>query len=195
MAVDVLEHPVRDTPGGLLLRLQVCTLASDHAEDTCIAGQDPERADHGRRLRGRLHGIKGGERRLVGIVEQGVSRQDGHALSVHDMGRPAAPPELVIVHGRQVVVDQGVGVDHLQRRHEGLRQFASSAIYVTYPGDQKGTQALAARHDAVPDGIRDRRGRIFSLRHILRIRERLLQRLFTVPDQCVHDFRKSFVHF
>ena len=48
-----------------------------------------------------------------GLGQQAVADQDGHAVAEDDVrGRPAAP-HRVVVHGRQVVVDERVGVDQL----------------------------------------------------------------------------------
>ena len=49
-----------------------------------------------------------------GLRLEGVPRQDGHGLAVDLVVGGLAPAQIVVVHAGQVVVDQGVGVDHLQ---------------------------------------------------------------------------------
>ena len=52
---------------------------------------------------------------LEGQRLQGVAREDGCGfVELAVAGRPAAA-QVVVVHGRQVVVDQRVGVDHFHR--------------------------------------------------------------------------------
>jgi hypothetical protein len=60
-----------------------------------------------------------------GERQQAIPRQDGDRLAVDLVvgGMPAA--EVVVVHGRQVVVDERVGVDALQRA--GGRQHVRQA--------------------------------------------------------------------
>ena len=47
---------------------------------------------------------------------QGVARQNGGRLVEGAVSRRAAAPQIVVVHRRQIVVDQGIGVDALDRR-------------------------------------------------------------------------------
>jgi hypothetical protein len=52
---------------------------------------------------------------------QGVPRQDrGGLVEGLVAGGPAAP-QVVVVHGRQVVVDQRIGVDQLHRHRRGVQ--------------------------------------------------------------------------
>ena len=73
----------------------------------------------------RLHDPVGGQlglrQLLKGGGEEGVPCQDGGGLAVdHVVGGPA-PTQVVVVHGGQVVVNQGVGVHHLHRAGKGQR--------------------------------------------------------------------------
>ena len=83
-------------------------LAAHHAVH---AGSGDELAHRGQHV-GRLAGLVA-QREPQGLGEEPVARQDRHVLAEGHVtgGLPAA--ELVVVHRRQVVVDQRVGVDHL----------------------------------------------------------------------------------
>ena len=52
----------------------------------------------------REHHVKGG-------VQKSVSRQNRHAVSENDMICRLSPAEIIIVHGRMIVVNQRIGVD------------------------------------------------------------------------------------
>jgi hypothetical protein len=89
------------------LRLQVALLAADHA-----------RRDRPRRREGDQSRPRADPRRrkhAEGQRLQAVARQDRRRLvEGHVAGRPA-PTQHVVIHRRQIVVDQAVGVDHLDR--------------------------------------------------------------------------------
>ena len=59
-----------------------------------------------------------GEREAERLGEQPVAGQDRHVLAEGHVAGGLAAAQLVVVHRRQVVVDQRVGVDHLDRRGE-----------------------------------------------------------------------------
>ena len=58
---------------------------------------------------------------------QRVAGQDRDALAVTHMTGGPTPPQRVVVHRRQVVVDQRVRVDHLHRARGWQRQFGCAA--------------------------------------------------------------------
>ena len=67
---------------------------------------------------------------LEGQRQQGVAGQDRRRLAEHLVaGRPAAA-QVVVVHRRQVVVDQRVGVDHLDGTggRQGLLMIATASL-------------------------------------------------------------------
>ena len=95
-------------------------LPADHAVDPGRAGQLARGGQHVRRLAGLL-----AEEVAEGLGVEPVAREDRDVLAeLHVAGRPAAA-QLVVVHRRQVVVDQRVGVDELDRG--GQRQHARRA--------------------------------------------------------------------
>src|SRR4029077_607961 len=90
-------------------------LPADHAIDTGRSGQRRGGGQYVLRI-ARLRGEQVVERLRV----QRIAGQDRDVLPELDVaGRPAAT-QLVVVHRRQVVVNQRVGVDQLDRR--GQRQ-------------------------------------------------------------------------
>jgi len=93
---------------------------------------------------------------FVGVGLQGVPSQNGRGLAVHFVagGLPAA--QVIVVEGGKVVMDEGVGVQHLQRR----RQFFHTIRIRSYNQPrgfkaEDGPQALAAGKHAVPHGLMD----------------------------------------
>jgi hypothetical protein len=63
-------------------------------------------------------------------------------------GGPAAP-EIVVVHGRKVVVDEGIVVDELERA--GKRKEDAAAAAETGPGaeEEERPEPLSSRKDSV----------------------------------------------
>ena len=74
------------------------------------------------------------------------------------MARRPPAPEIVVVERRQVVVDEGVGVQHFEGGGQlvGARRQRARHHARRFHG-QDGTQALAAGEDAVPHGAVDGR--------------------------------------
>ena len=70
------------------------------------AGDLADRREHPRRLTGLAFGDQSHR-----LGEQRVAGEDRHVLTVDYVGGRATAPHVVVVHRRQVVVDQRVGVD------------------------------------------------------------------------------------
>ncbi len=86
---------------------------------------------------------------LEGRGEQGVTGQDRVGFAIHlVVGGPAAT-EVVVVHGRQVVMDQRHGVDHLQRHRRGHRQIGVAPPAHRPRQAEDRPQPLAARQERV----------------------------------------------
>ena len=69
------------------------------------------------------------------------------------MARGMPPPQIIVIKRRQIVVDQRIGMQHLQRRTQlfdsrGQRTRNHACRFQT----QDRTQPLAAGKDAVPHG-------------------------------------------
>src|SRR3984957_4995814 len=96
-------------------------LAADHAgrelgvevADTAYAGADGEGYFAGDRYRcGGWSGERGDS--LEGEGLEGVAGEDGGGFAEEDMAGGLAAAKVVVVEGGKVVVDEGVGVEHLQ---------------------------------------------------------------------------------
>jgi hypothetical protein len=76
------------------------------------------------------------------------------------------PAQVVVVHGRQIIMDQGIGVDHLQSAGHG-QGFAGVAAYGFGPGQaEDGPEALAPGEEAVAHGLHHPEGRPPARRQI-----------------------------
>ena len=104
--------------------LEIDRLSADHAARPGGVGDDADRAQLARRPVA-VRRLARHQRERLG--QQAVAGEDRQPLAEHDVaGRPAAP-QRVVVHGRQVVVDEGVGVDELERAGGRQRQRARRA--------------------------------------------------------------------
>ena len=70
--------------------------------------------------------------------------------------RPAAA-EIIVVHRRQVVVHERVGVDHLEGTRERKRQAGRGADHLRRRQGQDGPDPLAAGEEAVTDRLAEPR--------------------------------------
>ena len=106
-------------------------------------GAVAERVDHTatQELEARQHG--------EGLGLQGVADQDGRGLVPLLVDGGLAAAQVVIVHRRQVVVDQRIAVDELHRRRHPHRAVAGDAEQAGAGHDQEGTQPLAAAQACV----------------------------------------------
>ena len=96
---------------------------------------------------------------LKGLGEQAVPGQDGGGLVKLLVAGGPAPAQIVVVHGRQIVVDQGIGVDHLQGAGHG-QGFARVAPHRVRRGQaQDGAQPFAPHEQAVVHGLPHPEGR------------------------------------
>ena len=59
--------------------------------------------------------IEGGKH-LEGLGKQGIASQDRVRFPVQPVAGRYSPAKVIIIHGRQVIVDQRVGMDHLHGR-------------------------------------------------------------------------------
>ena len=93
---------------------------------------------------------------LIGRRLQGVSRQHGQRLTVDLVVGGLAPAEVVIVHAGQVIVDQGVGVDHLHCAGGGHGVIPVEPFFPGQAGKFQGQhrpQPLAAGEKAVAHSL------------------------------------------
>ena len=98
-------------------------------------------------------GIAGRKQDGERVGQQGVAGQDGQGLAVNLVAGRAAPAQRVVVHGRQVVVNERVGMQHLYGagRRQDVR--GSAAEDLVGSAHQQRAQALAAGRQRVGHGF------------------------------------------
>ena len=105
-------------------RLDVDVLAADHAVD---AGGGGELADGLEQVGGVAGLLVEDELERLGV--EAVAGEDGDVLAELDVAGGPAAAQVVVVHRREVVVDEAVGVDELERggEREDARRVACRA--------------------------------------------------------------------
>ncbi len=63
-----------------------------------------------------------------------------------------APAQIVVVHGRQIVMDEGIGMNALQRPGKGHNRCAAKTVQTGADQTQHGTQPLASGQETVLHG-------------------------------------------
>jgi hypothetical protein len=111
-------------------RLEVDGLAADHAGWARGVGDDATRVQLAHRQFASIdrQGRRGLPRqKCERFGEQTVAGEDGHAFAEDDVSRRSPAPQRVVVHGREIVVDERVGVDQFdgargrqRQRHRGV---------------------------------------------------------------------------
>jgi hypothetical protein len=152
----------------LALGGQVHGLASGHAAQSCSLCQ----AAHQRKPQ---TGIRAD--RLIGQCRkrqclEGIPGENGQGLTVGLVAGGLAAAHVVIVHGRQVVMDQRVDMDHLQRGRDPIQRGRRGRDGLTGRVDEQRAQALAAAER----GIAHRRHHF---------RDRRLQRIQEPIEECL----------
>jgi hypothetical protein len=117
----------------------VPVLAADHPGDPGRAHELRQGGEHVRRLA--LLNVGKDPHRLG---EETVAREDRDVLAELDVRGRAAATEVVVVHRRQVVVDERVGVDQLDRSGGGQDPFRRDLGRARGGEDQHRADALAA---------------------------------------------------
>ena len=80
---------------------------------------------------------------------QRVADQHGHAFAVDFVASRTAAAQVVVVHGRQVVVHETVGMDDLDGRRRGIERLERRAERSARRIDEHRTQSFAAAEHAV----------------------------------------------
>ena len=142
-----LVQPAQGRLAALGEALHVDVLPADHAVDAGRRRQLADRREHVARV---ALLVVGEVAERLGV--EPVPGQDRDVLAERAVaGRPAAA-QVVVVHRRQVVVDQAVGVDQLERGRE--RQHAVLVLDRPRRGQREDrADALAAREQAVAHGL------------------------------------------
>jgi hypothetical protein len=89
------------------------------------------------------------------LRQQTVSRQNRQRFTGDDMQRRLPPTQRVVVHRRQIVVDQRIRMNELDRAGRGHRLPPITADGFGTGKTQNGPQPFAARTHAVPHRVRD----------------------------------------
>ena len=94
------------------------------------------------------------DKNFVGLRLQRVPGQDGDGFAENFVAGGTATAQIVVVEGGQVVVNQGIGVQHFQRCAEFLDAFGQrSGDHASGLDAEHGAQALAAGEHAVAHGL------------------------------------------
>ena len=129
-------------------------LAADHAAEAgrlCKA-ENEVGTDRRIRLPGRIC------QNLEGQRLQRVADEDGGRLVIGLVDRRLAPAHVVVVHGRHVVVDEGVAMDELNGRTGGQRPGLGAAQHPRRLHRQERAQTLAAAEHGMAHGLHQPRG-------------------------------------
>lgn len=124
-------------------------LSADHARGTGGGGDGRQSLEHppGGKI------LYGGGHKPEGVGQQGVARKDGGGFIEGLVAGGAATAQIVIIHRGQIVVDEGVRVDHFQRGGEGITASALRPNRAAVDRHSTGRRRLAAREEAVIHGF------------------------------------------
>ena len=144
--VDVADNVLS---GRLPLHGHVQYLTGHHAPNARPLRDLP---DGGQRPSRRFLRQRRGQHGLIGHVQQTIPGQNGHGFAVHPMIGGLSPAKGVVVHGGQIVVDQGIGVDHFQRTGEGHGLLPVVPQQVIRSQQQHRADAFARQQQTVAHG-------------------------------------------
>ncbi len=136
------------------LGAEIERLAQHHALPARSLGEKGDQldADRGFAVRGLA------AQDFEGEGEQRIADKDRRRLAVGDVDRGAPAAGVVVVHGRQVVMDQGVAVDAFERAG-GIQSVC--LLHPKNPGgfdEKEGPQPLAAAEGGIAHGFGQRAG-------------------------------------
>ena len=125
------------------LLFQIAALAADHPGNARRARQRPHR------MQVFFACACARKHRFKRPGEQPVARQQRHALPVHLVVRGFAAAQIVVVHLGHIVVNERIGVYHLQRARKRKRFFDAAAERLARRQQHNRPDALSARQQAV----------------------------------------------
>ncbi len=126
---------------GSPFRLKVRHLAADHPARSGGLGQNPDAFGGGTRWRA-------GDK-FEGERQQAVAREDGSRLVERAMTGRSAASQIVVIHRRKIVVDQGIRVNHLQRAGGRQSVFKGAPTGFGREQTEHGPEPLAAGERAI----------------------------------------------
>jgi hypothetical protein len=128
---------------------EIDRLAAGHPGRPCRFGQHQARAA---RI-GQARRVQHRERLRL----QRVAREQRHGLAERDVARRLAAAEHVVVHARQVVVHERIGVDHFHRRRRRVDNRGIRIGELARGVGEKRPHALAAAQHGVAHRLDQRR--------------------------------------
>jgi hypothetical protein len=131
---------------GGLFRGKVFRLAADKSLCPCCCRQNPTGMSC-------LVRREETDERLKSERLQGVSAENRGGLIKRAVAGWAAPSQVVVVHCRQVVMYQGIRVDHFHGHRAGGSLLAASSAGLGSPDGQGWPQAFAWSEKCVADGL------------------------------------------
>jgi len=135
--------------------LDVEHLPTHHAG---LAGGLREARDQGHPDRGVRMGLGIGKD-LEGKGQQGIAGKNGRGLVKGLVRRRPPPAQVVIVHGREIVMDERIAVDAFQRRARPQRLLARDAEQAGGLDEKKGPQPFARAQGCIAHRLHDAPGR------------------------------------
>ena len=148
-----------------MLGFEVNHLAADHAVDGAGGvGDFPDDRN------ARLGWARDLRQHFIGLRLQGVSGKDGDGLAEGLVAGGTPAPQVVVIERRQIVVDQGISVEHFERRaqlldacgNEPACELGCEPWHVRCRSDhaprfhaEDRPQAFSAGKHAVPHGLMD----------------------------------------
>ncbi len=128
----------------MFLRLHIQNLTADHAVHAGRTGKHANRAQlYFCRNTERIGRIRCCFKREI---EQTVTCEHCDRFAVNLVIGGLAAAQIVIIHARQIVMDEGVGVNHLERTGERQCGFNMAATQTAEFQHKRGTQPFSARH-------------------------------------------------
>ena len=75
---------------------------------------------------------------------QGISRKNCVGFAKFNMAGRQAAAQIVIIHRRQIIMHQGVGMNAFDRRGRSIQRGTAHAEHLAGGVDKEGTQAFTA---------------------------------------------------
>ncbi len=148
MEVDAGEESRVDLPRRESGKPEIETLAADEPTPSRGAGEEADHAEPDGFPGAR---ILGEDLERQGL--QGVAHKDRRRLIERPVATRPSAPHVIVVHRRQIVVDERVGVHTLDGTRGGIQSLERESERVGGGVDQKGSKTLAAAQKSVGHGL------------------------------------------
>jgi hypothetical protein len=86
---------------------------------------------------------------VEGLGEKGIASQQRNSLAKDLMVSQLPPSEIIVVQGREIVVDDRIGMDELEGAGKGEEQFMLSSEELSSSQGQDGTKPLSSGENAI----------------------------------------------